>query len=745
MTKNLLKSLPFDVAARLPLQLGRESIASSVAAITELIKNSYDANAENVRISFINRTAPIGRIQIEDDGDGMDLQTLETVWLRIGTDHKSEKTTSANKKRVMTGAKGLGRLGIDRLCDRAILQTKTKEMDHVLEVHINWRGYADKNATISSVTHKIYQSAFSPTNKHSDFFTGKNSGTRLILSGLKEEWRESRISDVRSELSLLVSPFSEIKDFTIEMNVGISGLDGTLSSDKFLDAATWNIVACIDEADNVTATFNHPKTGEVHSAAAVKWSEWMPDRQERPQCGPLDMKIFYLPQPDAEVSTSITKRNWSEFMRRQHGIRIYKDQFRVRPYGEPSGRGDWLNLGIRKASSPAGIRQGGWRVGPRQLLGAVFISRLKNPELIDQANREGMVETDGYFDLRAFALKVIAEFEILATDHARRHSPPDPLEDISKELADSISRSERAVENLTQAVKGDGPNDSSVIERKLREMRTLVEKTRIASQKQKAAYTSKKDELEREKDTLANLASLGILTVCFGHEAKEFCNLAATAAVELKATYTEGKIAIVPELETPFLNDLDTIIDSTKFIKGFAAFSLGNVSKDKRKKGPVNILAVVERIKIALGPALARQHIDIDSASLPRDIDVGNSYQIDWESIIVNMVSNSVWALTKTPAKLRRIKISGRAVEGAIEIHFSDSGCGIEKGAEKYIFNPMYSTRRDDQGNTVGTGMGLSITKTFISEHSGGHIKAIAKGELGGAEFIITIPTVVKK
>lgn len=84
-------------------------------------------------------------------------------------------------------------------------------------------------------------------------------------------------------------------------------------------------------------------------------------------------------------------------MELNRGVRIYRDDFRVRPYGEPSGKGDWLDIGYRKAQSPGGISQGGWRISPAQLIGAISISRQNNEILNDQANREGIVENDAFF------------------------------------------------------------------------------------------------------------------------------------------------------------------------------------------------------------------------------------------------------------------------------------------------------------------------------------------------------------
>lgn len=741
MSKTLIASLPFEIAARLPLQLGRDAIASSTAAITELIKNAYDANAENVRITFSNRDRPLSRLYIEDDGDGMDREQLETVWLKIGTENKSEASHSLRKNRVHTGAKGLGRLGIDRLCRKVILQTKTESMDHVLEVHINWSRYEKKNIAISDVTHQIYTIPLTQEFKHTDFFSNKSKGTRLILLGLREHWRDSRIDELQGELSLLVSPFSEINDFSIDLRRSIDDEAGLLTAEKVLEATSWIIDAQITAKHLVEGSFVHPSTGEMHKLEPEHWNRWLPDRGTTPQCGALSLKIFYIPQPGSEFSTSVARKDWKTTMERHHGIRIYRDQFRVRPYGEPTGRGDWLSLGLRKTASPGGIRQGGWRVGPRQIIGAVFISRLENSELIDQANREGMVETEGFFDLRAFTLKIIQHFESIATEHARRTTPRHDLDQINEELRDSISKGQIVVDNLHETIKqADLVSSDEGIKAQLLEMKQIIAATRVASERQHEEYKLRKDELEREKDTLANLASLGILTVCFGHEAQEFCNLAANAATELHERHAIGQFTVDPKIADLVSEDFQTIVDSTTFINNFAAFSLGNVSKEKRKKGNVHISAVIGRIQDALGESLDRQNIHFDITDISPDVYISKSYEIDWESIFVNMLSNSIWALTNIPKEHRIIKVGANYRDNNVEISFQDSGCGVEAGTEKHIFQPMFSTRRDHKGNVVGTGMGLSIVQTFVTEHLKGKIDLVPKGDLGGAQFFISVP-----
>ena len=107
-------------------------------------------------------------------------------------------------------------------------------------------------------------------------------------------------------------------------------------------------------------------------------------------------------------------------MEANKGIRLYRDHFRVRPYGEPSGKGDWLDLGQRRSANPEAITQKYWKVAPHQVVGAVFIGRESNINLVDQTNREGIVEGSGFFDLRAALLKAVVFFEEKAHESALR-------------------------------------------------------------------------------------------------------------------------------------------------------------------------------------------------------------------------------------------------------------------------------------------------------------------------------------
>ncbi|MGQ6592135.1 ATP-binding protein [Serratia sp. IR-2025] len=117
-------------------------------------------------------------------------------------------------------------------------------------------------------------------------------------------------------------------------------------------------------------------------------------------------------------------------------------------------------------------------------------------------------------------------------------------------------------------------------------------------------------------------------------------------------------------------------------------------------------------------------------------------FRIHWESIIINFLTNSLWALESTKEGDRKIKIklSLNTDYNRVEMHFLDSGKGIEAGTENRVFDTGFSTKTDEKGDQSGAGMGLSIVKNFVIDNHKGSLRVIPKSELGGAEFVISVP-----
>jgi hypothetical protein len=180
-----------------------------------LVKNAYDADAERVRIRFSGLEGAGAKMVIEDDGCGMTVQDLRASWMIIGTSAKAKGRQPTEKGRVMTGEKGLGRLGLDRLCERTLVQSKRKGATDAVELEVDWTLYEGSDERLETIHHHL----FSRPHLNFDPLTGVATrfahGTRLVLDRLKDRWDEQSLLALRKELSLMVSPFAGPRDFCI--------------------------------------------------------------------------------------------------------------------------------------------------------------------------------------------------------------------------------------------------------------------------------------------------------------------------------------------------------------------------------------------------------------------------------------------------------------------------------------------------------------------------------------------------
>lgn len=738
--RNSLGGHPFSVEARVAIQLGRESISSSLVAVSELVKNAYDADADEVIIAFSGLDTGSPKLTITDDGDGMDKENLLTRWMRIGTTHKYEVGKSA-RERVYTGAKGLGRLGIDRLCTRLNLFTKTKESPKIYEVDVDWNKYnLIKSVELDSIKHEVFEINSARIDENSFPLKGKLKGSQYVLSGLKDEWDEDFLFDLRKELSLLVSPFSKTLGFRVKFDTGgfKSELDGYIASDHFLEAAEWRLDAQITEDSKVSVTIYDSSGGVSLSPSPAAWGDWMKNSEAIPQCGPLTFSVYFMRNLSSrEVDTNKFKpKEIRAFLKSNQGVRVYRDNFRVKPYGDPSGEGDWLGLAMRRVINPESITMDNWKIGYNQVVGAVFIGREANPNLVDQTNREGLTETPAYFQLRKFSLKCIELFEKHIQTHAlaeKQLRPPKIA------LSEVLDESVHAYKDVMERI---GKLKHSSVDIEVKKQLEVIESTLNEENERTAFVKGRMDQLEAEKDTLANLASLGILSVSFGHETLAAISNAITNGALLKSKVVEG-FFMLPQETVDYANKrFDSIEKSLNYIKVFGNFSLGNVKRDKRNKRVIDLSVVVANVLSSFDEMLAKRKIKVDfKNTTPHGLKI-KAYEIDWESIFANLVTNSCWALSDTPAESRKININLRLDGDVGVIEFEDSGCGIEAGVEGHVFKATFSTKRNRKGDTVGTGMGLSIVRTFVEEHSKGTIVLAPKGDLGGARFWIKVPAI---
>ncbi|KPV60943.1 hypothetical protein QJ48_02410 [Paenibacillus sp. A3] len=138
----------FRTRARAVDLLGKQQIRDEVTAISELLRNSYDADAFE---GLVNINTSNQSIVVWDDGDGMDAEDLEQNWLTIGTYSKKGKIQKSRKGRVKIGEKGIGRLAVSLLGDQLLLISKKRYKGSWSLLYLHWELFRNERLFLEDI------------------------------------------------------------------------------------------------------------------------------------------------------------------------------------------------------------------------------------------------------------------------------------------------------------------------------------------------------------------------------------------------------------------------------------------------------------------------------------------------------------------------------------------------------------------------------------------------------------------
>ena len=379
-------SIAFQPRARLLKLIGEELISDEVVAISELVKNAHDADAHRVTISFEGVTGPDGCICIRDDGHGMDVEHAPGQVDGAGGEHQGRARAGRSRglgRRVL-GEKGVGRFAADKLARNLTIVSRCPRRSEEVHAVVDWDQYADDALMLSDVLNRWEVRPAREIEGH---------GTLLRMGGLRSQWTERMFRRLSLRLSRLLSPFRTDRDrFVIHIESDdFPEYSGELRQD-FLEKAPYRVEAEFDGEQTVTIALNDRR------AVAQRWNG-----HGELSCGPVRIRIFAFDlegESLARIGPRMEVRAW---LREWTGVSIYRDGFRVWPYGEPHD--DWLRLDQRRVNNPVE------KLSNNQVIGFIDIGRDRNPDLMDQTNREGLIHNQALDDLRRLVNFVLQSIE----------------------------------------------------------------------------------------------------------------------------------------------------------------------------------------------------------------------------------------------------------------------------------------------------------------------------------------------
>jgi len=733
-----IKQLQIRPYARLLTMLGEQLIKNERIALIELIKNSYDADADWVKVTFKGfgnnyKIVPGSKIIIEDNGHGMNQELIENHWLNPATPEKKRRKKTKDttgKGRIIQGEKGIGRFAILKLGRRIDLISKTKEDRQEHHVSYDFSRYDDDFLSENGDEKDLYIDDLRVTLQNrgperifpSELAFGsrkkerQDHGTIIEISDLKGSWTEKKVESVYRDLTKLESIF--LKRENIDFEVGIYRDEEHQNfQEDYLEKLNLLLKersvikiekGCFDsEKKEYRFTINGVEKAISILDPSITGLKVFKDRfgnagselnNRQIECGSFDFGFYVFDfSSQAPVIHQLDKED--KLIIRDHRIYLYRDNIRVYPYGEPDD--DWLRIDVYRGTISAGHF-----LSNDQVVGFVNISQKNNPNLKDKTNREGLIDegnsTEDFITLLQSFLAYIRQ-----KPYARYRKD---IENKKDQEIFSSGQVQKEFDELKSAV-GDNKTALNILSKAENE------------------YKAERRYLTRRAETTEELAGVGLSVETASHDimgimGKVFANLDGLVR-DLMSTDEIDKEELLKELQS-IRGGMSFIEAQLKDIQ-----LLFKSSKQRRKS--IRVKEIVEKVERIYRRLLKKESIHFTINSLGSPL-VAKTTDAVLLQLFLNLFDNAVYWLQQTSKSDKKIEVLLDGNKG--RMIFSDNGPGIDKDDAPYIFEPFYSGKGDE-----GRGLGLYIARQLLERNEYSIELAEIKSEkpLSGANFVINL------
>ncbi len=720
----------FSVDAGIINRLGKELVSKGETAISELIKNAYDAEASYVHLVFKNAYNSHGVLLIEDDGLGMSRDELINGFMRLSSSDKIHNPITPNYKRVKAGKKGIGRFATQRLGNRLTIITQCIDSEYAIKTVINWSDFeVDQN--LNEIASRIEY-----VKKERD------RGTTLIIENLQDAWSDAAVKRAYKYTENLLQPeplSKERQDWENERNdpgFKASFYREFVSSETLIideDIAFYNHALATIEGfidDNGYGYWRSSSSKLEISTPEYRRIGGVRDNNDVPfkNVHNIHFKTYYFIYDTALIPKTLFSyiKNLGNEL---GGIKLYRNGFRVPPYGE--GANDWIGFdeSVRRRTY----------IFPHQnqsFFGFVEIDAKASDLFEETSSREGLIENEAYQELTDFVYRAVIT-ACLEIAGLRERKQTANQKNWDRRPSEKVSE---ALSELAELADENSENDFE------QEKEYDKQKFKRVYEKLSEGYAEEQEEKKRlvdEVNMLRIFAGLGLVIGEFIHEIKNYL-----PGFDAEIKYLQKLLS-----ENP--NALDRVRILDKNIKSFTSYTSyfdkaisRNVQRDTE---PINVKERIHAFCETIDNNRRKAHIELstnleDDDVFLMDLTTVPMHPSEWASILFNLYTNAKKAIKKDAScTAGKINISCGESGSNVFVEFSDNGIGVDPLIQDKIFEAFVTTtsvaskNSDDAEIYTGTGLGLKIVRDIITSYNG---KVFLKPAIDGFKttFRIEIP-----
>jgi signal transduction histidine kinase len=701
---DLRKRKPFGVVRdRLKGQLLADAAPDARNAFLNAIDAANDQASFGKALSAAY--ASTSWIEVRDQGIGMSLQELNEIYLTVGTRAKRKENL---KGAAYLGDKGVGRLSAMRLGEHLSVVTSKGGERHLNVLDIDWTLFGHE------VEGEVGDIAIDPrtgAQKNSD----TEHGTIIRITSLNSDWPRARVADLlNGAIARMVDPFQPGRGNEL-LHVAHNGArllvpsipplllraahatckailkfeDGVPIFAGSIDYGFRDYRAEFDqrgaELYSITQKVFHKRGKRGHAA-----TETAPIRPEAvEELGPFEVEIYWYNRRAVEAITGLTGKTnetreliaaWSG------GVMLYRNGFRVLPYGEPDD--DWLELDKRA------FGQAGFLLNRQQLLGRVTVHSA-HTALSEQTNREGLIQSEASDALIAMMMWLMhIEFRNVLNEADKRDRELRMVEaqDALKEFRGDQAKLQSELEDLGKRVPSSA---ASAYERVKASVHNIVVRCDEAVETAEQALKN----VISEREQFVYLAGIGLMTEFIFHELDRAIRQTAITLTDTRRKHPGDSSLLSLEQQLVTLQ------------KRVSAFD--EMTGEKRQtKTKFDVAEVIKTVIASHAREFERHNIkwNFPAASLEVRAVKGMLIQI-----VENLVANAVYWL-KQQARIEEnfspmIRFTLDPMRRVLEI--SDNGPGVSPARKERIFEPFVTSKPPGQGR----GLGLYICRELAVYH----------------------------